>query len=310
LAPSLEAAWAAAKFRSAGTWREVFGELAPEVFSAWHIARYVDYVAAAGKRAYPLPMYVNNWLIQPADERAGRWPSGGPTVHVLDIWKAGAPDLDLLAPDIYLPKYREVCRAFRRVDNPLFVPEAPFTPHIAANAFLTLADFDGLGFSPFGIDNALEDGKVADTAVEVADTYRALEPLLDLIAAKQGSNKLHAIVQDEDWGLAVRLDGSLAAVVNFTKPYTPEGARGRGMIIELASDDYVLVGARFTVEFSEVKGPPREAELLSVEEGTFEGDHWMPTRRLNGDEVWRLEFPDKARILRVRLRRESEDVSR
>ena len=310
LTPSLEAAWAAAKFRSAGTWSEVFGELAPEVFSAWHIARYVDYVAAAGKRAYPLPMYVNNWLIQPADERAGRWPSGGPTVHVLDIWKAGAPDLDLLAPDIYLPKFRDTCIAFRRADNPLFVPEAPLTPHIAANAFLTLADFDGLGFSPFGIDNALEGGKVADTAVEVADTYRALEPLLDLIAAKQGSNRLHAIVQDEDSEQAVRLDGSLAAVVNFLKPYVPEGPRGRGMIIELAADDYVVVGAGFGIEFRELTGPPRDAEFLSVEEGTFEGDHWMPTRRLNGDEVWRLEFPDRARILRVRLRRESEDVSR
>ena len=34
--------------RTTGTWIEVFGELAPEAFSAWHIARYVDAVAAAG----------------------------------------------------------------------------------------------------------------------------------------------------------------------------------------------------------------------------------------------------------------------
>ena len=33
LMPSLDAAWEAAKFRSAGTSTEVFGELAPEVFS-------------------------------------------------------------------------------------------------------------------------------------------------------------------------------------------------------------------------------------------------------------------------------------
>ncbi len=75
------------------------------------------------------------------------------------------------------------------------------------------------------------------------------------------------------------------------------------MIIELAADDYVVVGAGFEVQFRELTGPPRDAEFLSVEEGTFEGDHWIPTRRLNGDEVWRLEFPDKARILRVRLLR-------
>ncbi|MGO8787073.1 MAG: DUF5597 domain-containing protein [Terriglobia bacterium] len=303
LTPSIETAWAAAKFRTAGNWTEIFGELAPEVFSAWHIARYVDHVAAAGKRAYPLPMYVNNWLINPGNERAGRWPSGGPSVHALDIWKAAAPNLDLLAPDIYLPKFRETCSAFRRADNPLFVPEAPLTPHIAADAFLTLTDFNGLGFSPFGIDDAFENGNVTERAAELEDTYRVLDPLLGLVAAKQGSNKLHAIVQDEDSAQAVRLDGSLALVVNFTKPYTPEGARGRGMIIELAADDYVVVGAGFEVQFRELTGPPRDAEFLSVEEGTFEGDHWIPTRRLNGDEVWRLEFPDKARILRVRLLR-------
>lgn len=141
------------------------------------------------------------------------------------------------------------------------------------------------------------------SAAEVEDSYRVLEPLLDLIAAKQGSGKLHAIVQDEDWEQAIRLDGSLAAVVNFTKPYSPEGARGRGMIVELAPDDYVLAGAGFRVEFRELTGPPRDAELLSVEEGSFEGEQSVPTRRLNGDEVWRLEFTNQARILRLRLGR-------
>ena len=51
-----------------------------------------------------------------------------------------------------------------RADNPLFVPEAPFTPHIAADAFLTLAEFDGLGFSPFGIDWAFDGMKVSEQA--------------------------------------------------------------------------------------------------------------------------------------------------
>jgi len=70
------------------------------------------------------------------------------------------------------------------------------------------------------------------------------------------------------------------------------------------ADDYVLVGAGFRVEFRELTGPPRAAEFLSVEEGTFEGDHWNPTRRLNGDEIWDFALPDHAKILRVRLLRE------
>jgi hypothetical protein len=302
LMPALQAAWADSHYRKTGTWTEVFGELAPEAFSAWYVARYVDAVTAAGKQAYPLPMYVNNWLINPGNERAGRWPSGGPTVHVLDIWKAAAPHIDLLAPDIYLPKYGETAAAFTRPDNPLFVPEVMPMSLWAPNVFLTLATFNGIGFSPFGIDDWVKDGKVAEDAVEFEDSYRALAPLLPMIARTQYTGKLHAIAQDVDPAQAIRLGphGKLAAVVEFPKMYELKGPHGRGMIIELGPDDFVFVGANFRVDLRELEGPPRSAMFLSLEEGTFDGERWVTTRRLNGDE-FHLEFPEKAKTLRVRL---------
>ena len=67
------------------------------------VARYVGEVAAAGKAAYPLPLYANAALRDPiAPGPTVNWESGGPTDDVLPIWKAAAPALDLLAPDIYL----------------------------------------------------------------------------------------------------------------------------------------------------------------------------------------------------------------
>lgn len=42
-----------------GSWEEVFKQQAEEVFSAYHIASYVNEVATAGKSEYPLPMVVN-----------------------------------------------------------------------------------------------------------------------------------------------------------------------------------------------------------------------------------------------------------
>jgi hypothetical protein len=306
LSGGMKAAWSGSNYRQAGTWTDVFGELAPEAFSAWNVARYVDAVAAAGKQAYPLPMYVNNWLINPGNERAGRWPSGGPTEHVLDIWKAAAPHIDLLAPDIYQPKYYEVCAQFARPDNPLFVPEVMPLPYFAANVFLTLAHFNGLGFSPFGIDNWIQDGNVTSDAADFEDSYRVLRPLLPLIARYQYTGKLHPFLQGvgqgDDWAHAIRLGKELAAVVEFTGPYNPEKARGRGMIIELGADDFVVVGARFKATFRELEGPPRDAQFLSIEEGTFEGERWIPTRRMNGDEL-HVELPEKSKILRVRLLR-------
>jgi hypothetical protein len=302
LTASLKAAWAEMNFRKFGTWAEVFGLLAPEVFSAWHVARYVDGVTAAGKGAYPLPMYVNVWLINPGNERAGRWPSGGPTEHVLDIWKAAAAHVDLVGIDVYQPDFEGFCRKYTRPDNPLFVPEVRFDAHNAANAFLTFAEFNGFGFSPFGIDHAIENGALTADAAELEDTYGVLASLLPLIARFQYTDKLHAIVQGEDWAQVVRLGTNLAAVVRFAKPYAPEGPRGRGMIIELGRDDFVVVGAGFEVTFHELEGPPREPQILSIDEGTFEGERWVPTRRLNGDE-FHVNFPEKARILRVRLLR-------
>ncbi len=64
-----------------------------------------------------MPMYVNVWLIEGV-ERAGRWPSGGATVNVFDIWKAAAPAIDILAPDIYYPKFYDVAAQYSRRATP------------------------------------------------------------------------------------------------------------------------------------------------------------------------------------------------
>ena len=101
--------WQAAGRRDAGTWEQVFGA-APatdELFMAWSYARYVEWVAAAGKAEYGLPLFANAWLnaevplpgLPAGGPQPGHYPSGGPLPHVLDIWQAAAPSLDLLAPE-------------------------------------------------------------------------------------------------------------------------------------------------------------------------------------------------------------------
>ncbi|UCH32995.1 MAG: DUF5597 domain-containing protein [Armatimonadota bacterium] len=305
LSESMQAAWGASGYRSQGTWAEVFGRMATEAFSAWHIARYIDRVAAAGKQAYPLPMYANAWLVEPHVERPGRWPSGGPTEHVLDIWKAAAPHLDLLAPDIYYPKFYDNASHYARPDNPLFVPEVNFHPFFGALVFMTFATFDGICFSPFGIDDALQDGELSFKAAEFEDAYRVLRPLLPLVLRYQYTGKLHAVIQGigpgEHWAQCVALGGrTVAAMVEFTVTFDPEKGRGRGMMIELAPDDYVIAGAGFKVAFRTLQGPLRDVELVSVEEGTFEGERWIPERQLTGDEL-RVHLPEQSKILRVRV---------
>jgi beta-galactosidase GanA len=110
-----------------GSWEEVFGEDADEYFHAWSVARYIEYVAAAGKAVNPLPLYVNAALRDPlTDPPANTYESGGPTDNVIPIWKAAAPSIDFVAPDIYLrgnDKVLKVLELYAREDNALMVPE-------------------------------------------------------------------------------------------------------------------------------------------------------------------------------------------
>ncbi|RDI98737.1 glycoside hydrolase family 42 [Dyella solisilvae] len=289
----------------AGTWSQVFGEMAPEAFNAWAISNYVNTVAAAGKKEYALPMYVNVWLIEGV-ERPGRWPSGGGTVNVLDIWKADAPAIDMVSPDIYYPKFYDAAAQYNRPDNPLYVPEANFNPYFAAFAYTTFGAFNGIGFNPFGIDDVVTKGDVgAAIGMRFQDTYNVLRPLLPLIARSQYTGKLHPVLQGlgngEDWKQSVRLTERLSANVDFTSPFDPVKGRAAGMIIELAPDDFVVVGTGFDVVFREMQGPLRDAETLSIEEGTFQGDQWVRGRRLNGDERHVSLPQDHSTILRVRI---------
>jgi hypothetical protein len=293
------------KSPKSGNWKQVFGELAPESFSAWMISNYVNSVATAGKHEYPLPMYVNVWLIEGV-ERPGKWPSGGATVNVFDVWKAAAPAIDILAPDIYYPKFYDVAAQYTRPDNPLFVPETNFNPYFVGFAYATFGYFNGIGFSPFGIDDVQKGGPAAYIGGQFEDTYRVLRPLLPLISRYQYTGKLHPILQGlangEDWKESIRVGDRLAANIEFTAAFDPQKGRASGMIIELGPDDFVVMGTGFDVTFREMEGPLRDAQLISIEEGTFQGEQWMPSRRLNGDER-HVSLPEKSTVLRVRVLR-------
>jgi len=74
--------------RCQGTWQEVFGNDADEYFHAWSVARYIGYVAAAGKAVNQLPLYVNAALRDPmSNPSATTYESGGATDNVIQSGK-------------------------------------------------------------------------------------------------------------------------------------------------------------------------------------------------------------------------------
>ncbi len=186
LMPELRSAWAATKFKTRGTWEEVFGAGAgtDEIFMAWHFARYTNRVTELGKAEYPLPMFVNAALIRPG-YKPGQYPSAGPLPHLINVWRAAAPQIDFLSPDIYFPNFVEWTRKYDQSGNPLFIPEVGPGPMNAVQVLYAVGNNGAMGFSPFSIENLAE-----PTRSLVAGSYDLLRQLSPVILEHQGKGNM------------------------------------------------------------------------------------------------------------------------
>ena len=217
LIPQFSRVWETNGFKTSGTWEEVFGPGRPssaqhteerdvewrhvnwpvdEIFMAWRYSLYVGKVAAAGKAQYDIPMYCNTWLQQPGMAWPGLYPSGCPEPQVHDIWRFGAPSIDILAPDLYLSEFAQTCERFTQSGNALFIPEASANP---ANALLAYLKYNAICYSPFGIEGgggggrrgaAPADANGAPPPDALAQTYAILDYMAPVILDNQGKGTI------------------------------------------------------------------------------------------------------------------------
>jgi beta-galactosidase GanA len=309
-----------------GDWRSVFGKNADEFFHAYQIARFVNQVAAAGKAVYPLPMYVNAALRDPLKfQDPSTYSSGGPTRTVLDVWKAAAPAIDLLAPDIYAPEYKTAMADlgwYDRPDNALLVPEIGNRPAFARYFFSVLGRH-GIGFAPFGIDYT----GYANYPLGVAMlTPAALAPFAANYALLGPWDRVWAKMSFDGpvWGVSepddrhqqtLSLGGKWIASVTYGQnqfgathlpvpPRAKDQAPGGGVLIApLGPDEFLVTGYHARVEFSLTdKSSTRHPMLARVEEGRYQDGKWIFERVWNGDQTdYGLNFTSQPQVLHVRL---------
>ncbi len=292
LDPDLRAKWQRAGFKTSGNWESVFGT-GPEtedLFMAWHYAVYIGKVAEAGKAEYNLPMFANAALIRP-NYAPGQYNSGGPLPHSFDIWRAGGPQLDFLAPDIYF-EFKSWSVKYDRPGNPLFIPEAAGDAQGAANIFYAVGQLRSFGFSPFAIDGSGN----REGAEELARSYDLLSQLAPMILENQPKGRVAGVLLEEltpsqkirlgDYTLNVSPGGPRRIFPG--EPASPEAARGpspHGIFIETAPDEFYMAGSGLTITFSaNTPGPPMTG-LATVEEGRFVDGRWMRGRTLAGDDT-------------------------
>jgi len=311
LIPEFLAVWAENGFKTRGTWEEIFGRGAStdEIFMAWYFAVYTNRVAAAGKAEYDLPMFVNAALIRP-NYQPGQYPSAGPLPHLMDVWRAAAPKIDFLAPDIYFPNVADWTRKYDRSGNPLFIPEIQFNQYSSVNAFYATGAHDAMGFSPFAIENG--DEGVTEQIRQTYDVLRQLEPV---IMENQGKGRMAGLLAEtveqrvpqkiflNGYALNATYERPPGTILNNQTTPPASGA----LVIALGADEFLFAGTGTVITFdAESPGAP-VVGILSADEGKYENGVWKPGRRLNGDQTHqgrhiRLET-NKISIQRVKLYR-------
>ncbi len=317
LAPELLATWTSQGGKTSGTWTDVFGNTpaAEEIFMAWYFAAFTEAVAAAGKAHYPLPMFANAALIRPGHQ-PGQYPSAGPLPHLIDVWRAAAPAVDFIAPDIYFENFIDWTRRYTRSGNPLFIPEALRTPEASVNGLYAFGEHDAIGFSPFGIE------AIGDQAGKfLAASFDLIKQLEPLILKHQGDGSMVGLLSygpEQKQPLQLHLGGFVLNVA-FERGAPPSLADGflvptgaapstpppsGGLLICTGPGEYVIAGAGLITTFQAAEGGKR-AGILSAEEGRFHEGTWKNTLWLSGDQTHqgrhiRLE-PGRFTIQRFKL---------
>lgn len=279
LLPETLKLWEDAGGKTSGTWSEVFGNNtdADNAFMAWHYALYMNKVAEMGKKEYPLPVFVNAWLKQPMYPEPGEYPSGGPEAHNHDFWRAGAPQIDVLAPDIYVENFAEVAREYSRNDNPLFIPETRDDP---ANAFYAIGQLNAQMFSPFGIERQVDE----DNPLELA--YDVLGQLSPLIMEHQRNGTIKAVIIEPNWGPQKIQLGNWNFDFSMVRGSRVQSeSRGYAILIQAGPDEFWVAGANLDILTSSTDETTPLASLASVQEGRFVNGKWVIGRHLAGDDT-------------------------
>lgn len=293
-----------------GTWSEAFGETAAENFMAYHFAKAVEQIAEAGQAEYPLPMYANAWLKQ-YPWYPGSYPSGGAVDTTMAMWKAIAPALFTIAPDIYVPSIAQTMDEYGSVDNPLFVPEVRKDAQTASYCLYAFMRHNAIGYSPFGIEElALPPESIQKPPMEVmialnidpsafditnskeylSRTYKLVHDLEPLMLKYRGTDALRSWVRtaDVDSGAFLRLSDYDVQIA-----YAPKGQSqplGAGAIFEIAPNKFVIVGMMSTLTFRAKPDENKKVDVVSYQEGDFVDGVWQPRRTLNGDEKMSIGF--------------------
>lgn len=297
-----------------GSWEEVFGssDIGEEIFQTYHVAKYIDTVAAAGKAEYDIPLAVNAWLEQGP---VGSYPVGGPVSKMMEVYKFAAPHIDIICPDIYVRHFCQVCDEYHRPGNPLFIPETATHSHAGPRLVYAVGHHHAWCFSPFGFEEMGEPFADSmgflfgmDTSDPLLSTpqnveeyawyNRTLSQMTPMLAKAYGSGKLQAVISERPDEDTMAFDGfSLKATMESPMLSRKDGVC---MALEIGKGEFYIIANACHISILSNDPAKPHVDLLQLEDGGFVDGQWRMYRRLNGDEAASLRY-EKPTLLRVKV---------
>ncbi|MCI9326721.1 MAG: DUF5597 domain-containing protein [Lachnospiraceae bacterium] len=294
-------------YGASGTWEEAFGVNACEYFMSWGLSRAVGRIAEKGKESYNLPLFMN-CVAMGLPLRAGQLPSGGPLPRVHKIWRKFAPTIDLYGPDIYSPFYKEVSSDFASA-NALMVPELSQDKNSASKALFTVAAYNTICFSPFGIDGLMtplsENDLLAQMNTDLnvpqpcsgellAEAYRILRMMWPDICKAQEEGRIYAFLQQNEPGAEFILDdyiinvtygdGGMRGFMGQAGHRKEDAPIGGGFIIRQDTSRFLVCGLSCNVQVNPKYAEQAQVFVLDKREIRCTEEGLVPGRILNGDE--------------------------
>jgi hypothetical protein len=270
LHPWLAEKWQKQGSKTRGNWQEIFGNdlYTDELFMAWSYAQYVEKLAQSARSIHNIPLYVNA-AMNSRGRKPGEYPSAGPLAHLIDIWHCGAPNIDLLAPDLYDSGFANWVAQYKLHNNPLFIPEVKLGKNNGVQAFYVFGEHDAIGYCPFSIENEAEDAPLTQA-------YSKLKELMPILTKYQGQGQSKGLLFDQENKERILQYDDLKMTCRhfFTLPWDSRATNGSkwpeggGIVLRLAKDEYIVAGSGIVIEF-EKEGEKKAVEAKDLGEDGF-----------------------------------------
>jgi len=307
-------------YGKAGTWQEAFGNEACDYFMSYYYSKAVETIASAGKKEYPIPMYVNSVV-----ERTPDRPMGAPDSPMHKVWMKFAPSIDFFSPDIYVPWFKRIVDEYHHEGNPLFIPETRGGIDASSFVIYSMGRHNAMGFNPFAIERLFMEENTLDPYMN--SFHRKSDPRNGLLlkqayeltwaiwpeirkAHKEG--RIHSYIYPDcaQWdpkkGVQTDDDPMYIQDYRFWIRYGAPGAGEEsplpaGMIIELGKDEFLYFGVNSSVLIETIEGGKKTVFISDKWEGVVKDGKLVKGRTLNGDERMTTGFTQAPGIFVFRV---------